>query len=1066
MSGGLRIDVVRVHGFGHFADYALELRPGLNLLYGPNEAGKSTLLAFLRGMLFGFDKQYEPETGTWGGELCVSSAAGPLVVRRTTGRRSKTLSVVSSEGRELPASALDEARAHVSRELFHEVFAFSLDELSSFERLSKEDGVSRALFAAGLRGARRLPEVEKHLETRTTELFKKGGRKPRLNDVLLQLEEVRGQLEALKDRPARYLAERERLRSLSHELEETHARLEQTHRELNRLSRLEAALGELGTLARLQVELASLPALATFPRDGVVRLEELLQRRKEAHGALARVEMLRGSAEREAERLSEVSAVHEREDALRAALGAFIARAELLRTLPGRRVALEARREEVTRALEGLGLEVDAEGLLALELGTAARGQLESLVERLARAESERREADGALEQGRAARERIASALSRLQAEREKLPELSATEVRQRQVAVGRAKLLRVEREQVLAQRTELQQRLQSLRAQAEPPPGPAPASTLVGVAMAVAVACVIGMALYAGPMPGLLSLLGALVLVVPLVLMHRGAVRSHQRMAEAHAARHRQHVQEIVRVQSALDALMGRRAAVERDLMGALDEAGVPGDDSVAGLARMEAALAEALRQAERMEHLGHEREAREAERDGVVQEVQGAELALRRADMLVRTLRGDFSLLLDARGFPANLLPQRALTLWRDAAELRRRLADLDAEARALSEDEAGCEAVVSRLLDEAQAVGLGEGPAESVAARVASALEARKTREAEARTQRARAEELKADEARLLRLHEAEAQAVAALLAQGGADSEEAFRSRARLAERFEELTRQVGVLTSRVEAATGLPEARVRASVSAEGGEERLRERLGQLRIQEPALDGRLKQLHTDLGAAENQLQQWEGDARLAELRIQEERLRAEAADLATRYTKDTLALALLSRARRRFEEEQQPRVIQLASEHFAALTHGRYRRVFLPAGGSRELRVSGVKGERGPEQLSRGTREQLYLAFRLAVIQDFGETRGALPLIVDDILVNFDLARTRGTLELLARLSERHQVIAFTCHPWLRELFEEKGARAVELGPARTEAASARNDAPGGAAPGGLRVAGR
>ncbi|MGZ3459304.1 MAG: ATP-binding protein, partial [Archangium sp.] len=82
MSGGLRIDLLRVHGFGHFSGYELELRPGLNLLYGPNEAGKSTLLAFIRGMLFGLEKRgrsesrYEPEAGTFGGELCVSSGAG------------------------------------------------------------------------------------------------------------------------------------------------------------------------------------------------------------------------------------------------------------------------------------------------------------------------------------------------------------------------------------------------------------------------------------------------------------------------------------------------------------------------------------------------------------------------------------------------------------------------------------------------------------------------------------------------------------------------------------------------------------------------------------------------------------------------------------------------------------------------------------------------------------------------------------------------------------------------------------------------------------------------------
>ena len=63
---------------------------------------------------------------------------------------------------------------------------------------------------------------------------------------------------------------------------------------------------------------------------------------------------------------------------------------------------------------------------------------------------------------------------------------------------------------------------------------------------------------------------------------------------------------------------------------------------------------------------------------------------------------------------------------------------------------------------------------------------------------------------------------------------------------------------------------------------------------------------------------------------------------------------------------------------------------------------------------------------------------FGETRGALPLMVDDILVNFDARRARNTLALWARLSARHQIIAFTCHPWVRELFLEQGAWDVAL----------------------------
>jgi uncharacterized protein YhaN len=1047
VSGGLRIDLVKVHGFGHFSGYEVELKPGLNLLYGPNEAGKSTLLAFLRGVLFGFEKRsrseswYEPEAGTFGGELCLSTGGGPLVVRRVVDKRGKApVRVHDPEGNELLASRLDEALAHVSRELFCEVFAFSLEELSTFEKLAKEDGVSRALFAAGLRGARRLPEVEKQLGKRAGDLYKKGGRLPELNQVLEQLEEVKAKLRALEDRPAKYFEERERLACLARQQEETTARQETLARELGRLSRLEAVVGELGEGARLRSELVLLPPdLEAFPERGEARLEEVLQRLRETRAEQARVEEQLSSADAELARLTGASGVREREEGLRSALAAYTARAEQLRTLPARRAALEARRREVEQALGGLGLKVDGAGLLALELGAAARGTLEALADALARAEAERREAEGALGRARGAVERLDTGLARLEAEGARLPQVGVSEVRRRQAALGRLRPLRVEREQGVAQRGELRQRLEALRAQVEPPLGaaPAPWSVVAGVVGAGVLA--MGLGLYAGGGAGALALVGALLLVVgPLVLGHLRAVGSHRRSEEAQAVRQRQHAQEVTRVRSSLDVLAGRLAGLEGELGRVASEAGVAPEVSVAELASQEEAVAELLRQAERVEALGREHEARLAEREAVAREAHAAEEVGHRAGAQVRALRGELSSLLAARRFPSELSPQRALALWRDEAELRQRLTDARAEERALAVDEAVCGVAVSRLGEEARAAGLPSGSVEAVAASVSTALEALKRQEADARTVRARRDDWSAERARLVRLREAEEQSLVALLAQGGSDTEESFRQRAAQAERFTALTRRVRELAGRIEAATGLDEAAAREALGVAGGEERLKERLGLVRMQERACAEHLKVLHTEYGGARGQLARWEKDEELATLRIQEERLRARAGELATRYATDRLSLALLARARSRFEEEQQPRVIQLASEHFATLTVGRYRRVFVPAGGKGELRVSDGRRDWSAEQLSRGTREQLYLAFRLAVIEDFGETRGALPLVVDDILVNFDLERTRGTLRLLSKLSKHHQVIAFTCHPWLRECFEEEGAKVVEL----------------------------
>lgn len=196
---------------------------------------------------------------------------------------------------------------------------------------------------------------------------------------------------------------------------------------------------------------------------------------------------------------------------------------------------------------------------------------------------------------------------------------------------------------------------------------------------------------------------------------------------------------------------------------------------------------------------------------------------------------------------------------------------------------------------------------------------------------------------------------------------------------------------------------------------------------------------LRALSEERGELRLKLKALEEDQEAAQLRAREESLSAKALELAQEYARDRIALGLLSRARARFEQEQQPKVIKLASSIFSELTGGRYTRAFLAADSKRDLKILDVTGRESPaERLSRGTREQLYLAFRLAVIEDFGEVRLPLPIVLDDILVNFDPERQRRSLDVLGRLSRRHQVIAFTCHPTVRELFAAQGAHVAEV----------------------------
>jgi uncharacterized protein YhaN len=73
------------------------------------------------------------------------------------------------------------------------------------------------------------------------------------------------------------------------------------------------------------------------------------------------------------------------------------------------------------------------------------------------------------------------------------------------------------------------------------------------------------------------------------------------------------------------------------------------------------------------------------------------------------------------------------------------------------------------------------------------------------------------------------------------------------------------------------------------------------------------------------------------------------------------------------------------------------------------------------------ELSEGTRDQLYLALRIAALRDHAAGAAALPFIADDILQTFDNARALATLEALAGLSHQVQVIVLTHHAHVADL---------------------------------------
>lgn len=167
-----------------------------------------------------------------------------------------------------------------------------------------------------------------------------------------------------------------------------------------------------------------------------------------------------------------------------------------------------------------------------------------------------------------------------------------------------------------------------------------------------------------------------------------------------------------------------------------------------------------------------------------------------------------------------------------------------------------------------------------------------------------------------------------------------------------------------------------------------------------------------------------------DAAQAEARRQE--AIATMGDAAQRYLRLQTAARLLKWSMEKFRETKQGPMLAKASAIFSGLTLGSFSRLLVDSGESTP-RLFGVRPNGqlvDVTGMSEGSRDQLYLALRLAALALQIDQGLSMPLIADDLFINFDDARTRAGLQVLGELSHRMQIIFLTHHDHLVPLAKE------------------------------------
>jgi uncharacterized protein YhaN len=204
------------------------------------------------------------------------------------------------------------------------------------------------------------------------------------------------------------------------------------------------------------------------------------------------------------------------------------------------------------------------------------------------------------------------------------------------------------------------------------------------------------------------------------------------------------------------------------------------------------------------------------------------------------------------------------------------------------------------------------------------------------------------------------------------------------------------------------ASGDPVAWAEAQARAEGEAERLA--------------GEVEERARRVGALEGERRELEASADVPRLAAAVAAREAELSDAVRRYREAAFVERLLAEVLEVHRRERQPEVLRRAGEAFARITGGRYLRV-IQAATPDALEVIDRDGRCLPvEVLSRGTREQLYVCVRLGLAAAVAARGTSLPLLLDDVLVDFDPERAAATAKVLAEFAREHQVLVFTCHP--------------------------------------------
>jgi len=267
----MRLKRLDLKAIGPFTDRTLEFdsrEPGLHIIFGPNEAGKSSALRALKALLYGFPERTSDNFVHANDQLLVGGCLEGVDGRELSffRRKKRKADLLDPDGKPLDPGMLATFLHGIEPALFESLYGIGHKTLvqGGEDILAQKGEVGQALFAAGA-GISSLKKILDTLDAEADELFKARGAKQQINRAVKEYKELK---KIVKDAslPSRKWKEHRKLLKVA---EEEQARLEdessQKSAEVQRLDRLNRAIPELAELETLKQQQRELGDVVMLP---------------------------------------------------------------------------------------------------------------------------------------------------------------------------------------------------------------------------------------------------------------------------------------------------------------------------------------------------------------------------------------------------------------------------------------------------------------------------------------------------------------------------------------------------------------------------------------------------------------------------------------------------------------------------------------------------------------------------------------------------------------------------------------------------------------------------------